>query len=102
MDKKKWTLSSLAALDIERTKYTERDGIPEKAFVIHNEGAHTDDHSSTETFTEFLMGVELNYQLSNHFVLNASSRLNTYGAFRNSLNLFYQFQIKPKKENWYY
>jgi len=93
LERSKWTFAALAAFDIERTTYTEVDHLPKKANVFHTEGAHEETHDYTESYTEFLLGIEVNYSLSNRLQLSFSSRLNSYTALSNSLSLFYLFEV---------
>lgn len=102
LDRSRWTIATLGALDIERTKYTEIDIPRLDVAPLQNEQTALEDHNSTEGFVEVLVGLEFGYQISDRFQLNYSSRLNSYGSFRNSLNLNYLFSLgdpKCKKQN---
>lgn len=96
LERSKWTFAAILAADIERTTYTEVDNLPKKASVFHDEGAHEESHDYTENYTEFLLGIDVNYFLSKRLQLSVSSRLNTYTALSNSISLFYVFEGNKK------
>lgn len=94
-EKKNWSLSAFAGLDVERVKYKELDNLPKDAKISHIERAHghEGDHNYVETYTEGIFGVEANFTLSKHFQLNAATRVNTYSALTSSFSLFYLIDL---------
>jgi len=96
LKRQEFSVSTMLAIDMERTKYKEVDHLPKNANVVHVEGAHLEDHNTIETFTEVMVGVELNYSITKHLSLNVASRLNTYGAFTNGFGLYYNFGSKKQ------
>ena len=68
-EKSRWSFKVLAGLDIERDTYKELNAIPSDIKRTHNEriDSHAGSHSDTETFVEGVAGLEIGYQLRNHF-----------------------------------
>lgn len=95
LERRNWSLNVLAGLDIERTTYKEVEELPKDASVFQEARVHEhgEDHNYSETFIEGVLGVEASFMLSKHFYLNASSRINTYSAFHNSMGVGYTFGI---------
>jgi hypothetical protein len=72
---------------------------------LHHGGGHArvaDNHLEVGLFIDVFVGVNVGYNLNESFQSNYFSRLNTLGAFRNSLSLSYMFNVKDEQKVRYY
>lgn len=95
LEKNKWAIEVIGGLDLENVSYVELEQDPIIQVQNHNERLHEEEvnHSENETFTEVLIGAQFGYQIHKNFQFNFSTRINSYGSFRNSIRLNYLFDL---------